>query len=381
MRLVVGWALLADAVPLYPLYALFFAEHGMSGAEISALFAIWSVTGLVAEVPSGALSDRFPRRRVVAAGGVLQAAAYALWLLAPGFPGFAAGFVLWGVGTSLFSGTVEALVYEALAAAGAAARYAGVRGLVTAAGHAAQVPSAAAATVLVATGGYALVGWASVGTCLAAAVLTCAFPDPPRAGPAAGPPEDHPAETAEELTYRQTLRVGLAEAVGSRVVRGALLAAALVGGVDALEEYFPLIVGQQETVALVAVPGLLVLVALAGALGAALGGRARRLRGRGLAALVVPAAAALLVAGHGGALGLGALGAYYALQQCAQVVTDTRVQERLSGRARATSTSVSALGTEAVALAVFVAWGLGGTTAVAVGVLALAPVLWWLLRR
>ncbi|MCE0764359.1 MFS transporter [Pseudonocardia kujensis] len=375
-------------MPLYPLYALFFADHGMSGAEISALFAVWSVTGLVAEVPSGALSDRFSRRRVLAAGGVLQAAAYALWLLAPGFPGFVAGFVLWGVATSLFSGTVEALVHEALSAAGAADRYAGVRGLVTAAGHAAQVPSAAA-SVLVATGGYALVGWVSVGTCLAAALLTCAFPDPPRAGPPddGEGTEDTTGETvgdaAEDLSYGQTLRAGLAEAVGSRAVRGALLAAALVGGADALEEYFPLIVGQQESVALVAVPGLLVLVALAGAAGAALGGRAGGLRGGGLAALVFLAAAALLAAGHGGAgaAGLAALGTYYALQQCAQVVTDTRVQERLSGRARATSTSVSALGTELVALAVFTAWGLGGTPAVAVGLLALAPALWWLLRR
>lgn len=364
-------------MPLYPLYALFFAEHGMSGAQISALFAVWSLTGLVAEVPSGALSDRFSRRRVLAAGGVLQAAAYALWLLAPGFPGFAAGFVVWGVGTSLFSGTVEALVYEVLSAAEAADRYAGVRGLVTAGGHAAQVPSAAAATLLVATGGYALVGWVSVGTCLAAVLLTFAFPDPPRAGP----PEDDPDETAEDLTYWQTLRAGLAEAVGSRAVRGALLAAALVGGVDALEEYFPLIVGQQEAVALVAVPGLLVLVALAGAAGAALGGRAGVLRGRGLATLLFLAAAALLGAEHGGAVGLAALATYYAQQQCAQVVTDTRVQERLSGRARATSTSVSALGTELVALAVFATWGLGGTPAVAVGLLALAPAVWWLLRR
>ncbi|WP_345378051.1 MFS transporter [Pseudonocardia yuanmonensis] len=364
-------------MPLYPLYALFFADHGMSGAQISALFAIWSVTGLVAEVPSGALSDRFSRRRVLAAGGVLQAAAYALWLLAPGFPGFAAGFVLWGVGTALFSGTVEALVYETLSAAGAADRYAGVRGLVTAAEHGAQVPSAAAATVLVATGGYALVGWVSVGTCLAAAALTCAFPDPPRAGP----PDGEADGPGEDLSYWQTLRAGLAEAVGSRAVRGALVAAALVGGVGALEEYFPLIVGQQPAVPLVAVPGLLVLVALAGAAGAALGGRAARLRGGGLAALLFLAGAALLAADHAGAVGLVALGVHFALQQCVQVVTDTRVQERLSGRARATVTSVSALGMEVAALAVVTTWAFGGTHAVAVGLLALAPVLWWLLRN
>jgi MFS family permease len=73
----VGWALLADVVPLYPLYALLFADTGMSGAQISALFAIWSAVGVIAEVPSGALADRFSRRACLVAAGVLQACGYA----------------------------------------------------------------------------------------------------------------------------------------------------------------------------------------------------------------------------------------------------------------------------------------------------------------
>ncbi|WP_345427225.1 hypothetical protein [Pseudonocardia xishanensis] len=39
------------------------------------------------------------RRRVLAAGGLVQAGAYAVWLLAPGFAGFAVGVVLWGRGS------------------------------------------------------------------------------------------------------------------------------------------------------------------------------------------------------------------------------------------------------------------------------------------
>ncbi|WP_312858339.1 MFS transporter, partial [Pseudonocardia pini] len=254
-RRITGWALLADAIPFYPLYALFFADSGMSAAEIAALLAIWSVTGLVAEVPSGALSDRFSRRRVLAAGGLLQAAAYAVWLLAPSFAGFAVGFVLWGIGTSLYSGTVEALAYEGLAAVGAQDRYATLRGHVTAAGHAGQIPAAFAATALVATGGYPLVGWVSVGICLAGALLTWTFPDPPRTADPDGEDED--------LGYFATLRSGLGEAVGSRVVRGALVAAALVAGIDALEEFYPLIVGESAEVTLAAVPVVLLVVTVA----------------------------------------------------------------------------------------------------------------------
>ncbi|MDT7703025.1 MAG: hypothetical protein QOJ30_5350, partial [Pseudonocardiales bacterium] len=69
-------------------------------------------------MPSGALSDRFPRRYVLGLGGMLQAAGYTVWPALPGFAGFAAGFGLRGIGTSLFSGTVEALVFEGLSEAG-----------------------------------------------------------------------------------------------------------------------------------------------------------------------------------------------------------------------------------------------------------------------
>ena len=66
--------LLADLVPIYPLYALLFADSGLSDAEISALFALWSAVGIIAEVPSGALADRFGRRTALVVGALVQAA-------------------------------------------------------------------------------------------------------------------------------------------------------------------------------------------------------------------------------------------------------------------------------------------------------------------
>jgi hypothetical protein len=42
-----GWALLVEFVPIYPLYALLFADVGLSAGQISALFAIWSGVGLL----------------------------------------------------------------------------------------------------------------------------------------------------------------------------------------------------------------------------------------------------------------------------------------------------------------------------------------------
>src|SRR5919112_3103607 len=113
-RLAVGWAALSELVPYYPLYALLFLDTGLTGAQISALFAVWSVTGFVCEVPAGALADRWSRRGVVVLASVLQAAAFVVWTAAPALWAFALGFVIWGAGGALVSGASEALVYDGL---------------------------------------------------------------------------------------------------------------------------------------------------------------------------------------------------------------------------------------------------------------------------
>jgi len=87
---------------------LLFADAGLSTSQISVLFAIWSVVAFAFEVPSGALADAWSRRGLYAVGELLTAAGYALWLIWPSFPGFALGFVLWGLGGALGSGTPTA---------------------------------------------------------------------------------------------------------------------------------------------------------------------------------------------------------------------------------------------------------------------------------
>ncbi len=370
-----GWTLLAQAVPLYPLYALLFADAGMSGAQISALLALWSLVGIVAEVPSGALADRFSRRGALAASTILQAAGYVAWLALPGFGGFAAGFVLWGLGGALMSGAQEALLYDGLAAVGAAEHYARVQGRVTAVELAAQVPAAVAASALFAAGGYALVGWVSVATCLAAAVPAALLPEPPREaapdpgpGPGAGP------------GYLATLRAGSALAVATPAVRTAALAAALVGGLDAIEEYDGLMAAGWG-VGPAAVPAAVLAISLAGAAGALTGGRLAGAGGTASAALLGVGAAALGAAAVLAApAGLVLVAGFYGVYQAVLVVVDARLQERITGRARATVTSVTSLGVELAGLAVFGAWALGGLPPVVALIAAVAAALPRLLR-
>lgn len=362
------WAFLADALPIYPLYALLFLDTGLSVAQVSALFAIWSAVGFLAEIPTGALADRFSRRASLAAAGVVQAAGFAVWMALPGFAGFSAGFVLWGLGGTLVSGAFEALLYDGLADAGAAERYATVSGWTSAAGMLGQLPAAAGATLLYTVGGYAAAGWVSVALCLAAAVLATRFPEPPR--------------TADEqgAGYLATLRAGVTEAAANPGVRAAVVAVALLTGLDALEEYFG-ILAQEWGVATALVPLATVAIPLAGAAGAALGGLANRLRPATLALLL---AAGLTLLGAAGIVahpaGLVAVTAFYGVYRAAVVVADARLQERVASGARATVSSVASLGTEIACFAVYGIWALGGLLPVAAVWLVVAAALPWLLR-
>lgn len=66
-----------------PFYADMFVDYGLSGLEVSLLFAVWSWSGtcIALEVPSGALADRFSRKRATFAGLAFGALLLALGLV------------------------------------------------------------------------------------------------------------------------------------------------------------------------------------------------------------------------------------------------------------------------------------------------------------
>jgi MFS family permease len=374
----VGWALLADVVPIYPLYALLFTATGLSVAQISALFAIWSSVAVLTEVPSGALADRFSRRGCLVAAGVLQAVGYVAWVLLPGFPGFALGFVLWGLAGSLASGAQEALLYDGLAAAGAQGQYVRVNGWVTAMELVGRFPAAAAATILFAAGGYPLVGWVSVGTCLAAAGMATRLPEPPREDDAHDKADGNAAD--DELGYLATLRTGVTEAVRAPGVRGVLVAAAVLGAFDAVEEYFPLLLAGWG-IPTAAIPLADLPIVMAGVAGAALAGAGSRMPPWRTGAVL--GVAMLLLGGAGLAghpAGIAAVAVFYGGYRLVLVVVDARLQERIASRSRATVTSVAGLGTELVTFGVYAAWAGGGAPLLAALGVLIAVALPVLLR-
>ncbi|MGH3647429.1 MAG: MFS transporter, partial [Micromonosporaceae bacterium] len=228
---------------------------------------IWSVTGLILEVPSGALADALSRRLLLIVAPLLAAAGYALWVLAPSYWVFALGFVLWGACGSLQSGALEALVYEELAHRGAAEAYPRLIGRAKAIGLAAIMLATAAAAPVFPWRGYPAVGVASVAACVAGTLVATALPE-----------HRAPVDSGDaELGYLATLRDGVIHSWRQPAVRAAvLLVPAVSATYGALEEYTPLL-ARSTGVADSTVPLLVLLVEAGVAVGGLLASAAGRM--------------------------------------------------------------------------------------------------------
>lgn len=371
-----GFAFLDDFVLLYPVYTLLFSDTGLSVWQISSLFFIWSATGVLFEVPSGAWADAVSRKLLLCVGPLLTAVGFGLWVWAPSYWAFALGFLLWGIRGALTSGALEALVYEELDRAGAADRYAQVMGRSKAAGMIAVVLAMGLAAPVLDLGGFPAAGVASIAACLLTAGVATLFPE--RRTP--GGDED------DEAGWAAQLRAGLQEARHVRPVRTAVIVCAAVTGVwGALDEYTPLLI-LDTGVAAATVPLLLLIIWSAATVGSLLAGRAAHLRTPWFVAIVV-AAAVLMAAGAltGTVSGIVAVAVAFGGFQLASVVADARLQARISGPARATVTSLAGMATDVSTLAVYAAYaalsgftGNGGSFAVLA--LPYALVAAWMLR-
>ncbi|MFD9039759.1 MFS transporter [Streptomyces bottropensis] len=351
-----GYAFLDDFVLLYPVYALLFSDAGLSIWQISSLFALWSLTGILLEVPSGAWADTVSRRLLLWLGPLLTAAGFALWVAVPSYGAFAAGFVLWGVRGALGSGALEALVYDELDRLGAADRYARVIGRAQAVGMVAVMAAMGLAGPVLDLGGHPAVGAASVLACVLTSLVAVRLPEHRKA---AAPGTDTTASTT--LT---TLRSGLAEVRRDRSVRGAMLLVPAVGAVwGALDEYTPLLV-RDTGVAEGTVPYLLLVIWVGPAIGSLLTGAAERLSRAGLGVVLAGSAAALAVGAlMGTPVGIGLVAVAFGGFQLVNVLADARLQDRIEGARRATLTSVASMGTEAATVAVFAAYAVIGASA------------------
>jgi len=92
------------------LFPLFFAAAGMNLDRIGTLAAIYPATWGLAQLATGALSDRIGRKWLIAGGMWVQAVGIGIVVLSTGFGGFATGSTLLGVGTAMVYPTLLAAI-------------------------------------------------------------------------------------------------------------------------------------------------------------------------------------------------------------------------------------------------------------------------------
>jgi hypothetical protein len=257
------------------------------------------------------------------------------------------------------SGTFESLVYDELVERGAREQYAGLIGWAQSTALVANLAASAGAAWLFYLGGYPLVGWTSVAIAGVQGALAATLPVSHRArhaphveGAVAG--TEHAASR-----YVAMLRAGLSESRHHPDVRRVLLLAAAMVAMTAYDEYFPL-VARDHDVSTTVVPILIAVTVVGQAVGTALVGRTSRINGR-VVALVLALGAVLISIG---ALitpyaGFVAIAVGYGLANNAMLVGETRLQDLITGPARATVTSVLGVLEEVGAIALFACFAVG----------------------
>jgi MFS family permease len=331
-------------VLLYPVYTLLFSDAGLAVWQISSLFVIWSVSSMLFEVPSGALADATSRRWLLVIGPLLTAVAFGLWVAYPSFWVFALGFMLWGLKSALTSGALEALVYEELQRIEATEKYSTLMGRAQSAGVLAAMLSGLVAAPVFAKFGFEGAGAASVALSLIAALVATFLPES----------RIRPGADDREPGWTASLSSGLHEARRSPRIMAAVGLVAVVASVwGALDEYTPLLIASTDVDA-VDVSLLMVVIWAGAAAGGLLAGRAARLGNRSLAGLLCGAAALMST----GALlhhpvGVAPLAAAFGIFQLTTVVADARLQDSITGPARATVTSLAGMSMDVVTLVVY----------------------------
>lgn len=92
------------------LFPLVFAAAGMNLAQVGLLAAIYPATWGVAQLATGALSDRTGRKPLIVWGMWVQAIGIAVVALAGTFAGFAGGLIVLGIGTAMVYPTLLAAI-------------------------------------------------------------------------------------------------------------------------------------------------------------------------------------------------------------------------------------------------------------------------------
>ena len=120
LPLFIAFRLLFNARFYYPVFAVIQLDYGLTMAQFAILNAVWAISIVVLEVPSGALADRIGRKRMVVGAAVLMALEMAVLAFIPFgnnsvvFWAWVVNRILSGAAEAAASGADEALAYDSI---------------------------------------------------------------------------------------------------------------------------------------------------------------------------------------------------------------------------------------------------------------------------
>jgi len=337
--------------PIYALFTLWFNNNGISIADLSLVFILWAVLGLVLELPSGALADIVDRRLLLGAACGLRATGIAIWLISPSLPGLIVGAVLWSMHAALVSGTWEALIHDELDAIDEAPRYGVVMARIDQSNNLGFAGSTFFAAAIIGLGAsIEAVGWVNVAVHGVSIALVLRLPDVRWV--TTGDKEGVPSG------WWGALRAGSSAARHNPVLLRLLLIGSAIGGLMVVDEYIPL-VARFNGASDATVPLIVFVVWLGLIAGGELAARRPDISSPTLASLVLGGTAIMAVAiAIESPWALMAIGIGYAPVQAAWVIADARFQAAAPSTTRATATSFRSLGVGLISAAAFLIVGL-----------------------
>jgi len=118
LRIVAGVRILDAMLFSIPIITLYWRRNGLDLQDIFWLQAIFALSVVVFEIPTGAIGDRLGRKKTLLLSAAITATGWAVYAWAHTFGQFLFAEVYLGLGFGFLSGTDTALVYESLEALG-----------------------------------------------------------------------------------------------------------------------------------------------------------------------------------------------------------------------------------------------------------------------
>ncbi len=97
-----------------PIVVVFYSSNGLSLKDLLLLQAVYSVSIVALEIPSGYLADAIGRRITIVLGCILGVAGFAIYSFTSGFWPFLIAETTLGIGSSFISGADSAILYDSL---------------------------------------------------------------------------------------------------------------------------------------------------------------------------------------------------------------------------------------------------------------------------